>query len=208
MHGMDIHSRRAWRSHSSAADSNDCRSCSGRAGTIIVAAGPPVGLAGRPRTWQRSKPWRAHSDAVQARSRASMRPSRCLQAGSRTGGGCAAGVLGDRMGPGQQRRAGVGELPGPLDQRVAVGSALGPPRAGRHVRRLARAATPFGVIASSAASASVAYGQVSETSRPCARRPAAAVGKERTRGRQRVLQPHPWTACAKRLSISSARNPV
>jgi hypothetical protein len=31
-------------------------------------------------------------------------------------------VLGDPMGPGQQRRAGVGELPGPLGQRVAVGA--------------------------------------------------------------------------------------
>lgn len=63
------------------------RRCSGRAGAMIVAAGLLAGSAGRPRTWQRSGPWRAHKDADQAHNSASIRSSRCLYAESSTGDG-------------------------------------------------------------------------------------------------------------------------
>ena len=51
------------------------------------------------------------------------------------------------MGVEQERRVGVGEPPEPLDQRVAVSSALGPPLSGPKAPRLALVPGTFGVIA-------------------------------------------------------------
>ena len=83
------------------------------------------------------------------------------------------------MGLKQERRVSLRELPGPLDQRVAVSSALDPPWSDPKARWLALVAGPFGVIAKfrSAGQRGVRVGFRDETA--TARRPAAAVGLSR-----------------------------
>jgi hypothetical protein len=78
------------------------------------------------RTWQRVRPWRHHSAAVQAHSSASMRSSRCLYAASSSGDRCLTSCRVGGMGQ-QQGRVGAVQDGEPVGQVVAGGGAAWPP---------------------------------------------------------------------------------
>ena len=66
----------------------------------------------------------------------------------------------------QEQRVGVGELPEPPDQRVAVSSTPGPPLSGRKAGRLAFVAGPFGAVAQFCGAGQRGVRVGSETCRP------------------------------------------